>query len=563
MPSKYSSRLISLLLLAALSLSFAPLGLSQEPEPTRERRVTQPALSTQPRAAAAIASTGAPRTVEELQLRITEIMRRPEIVPAQFAVKVSSLDTGRTLFEENAQKLLLPASVMKIFTVAAALDRLTPDFRFKTSIYADAKPDATGTVKGDLTIYGRGDPSISATFNNGDYFKAINELADSIAAAGVKRVEGDLVGDETYFAGPPYGFAWSWADLQWYYGAEVSALTVNNNALDLFVKPGASPGAQCSVTTGPPTPLVTINNRTTTSARGTKRDLVVYRPLGENVIEISGSLPLDDPGYTGSVAVSKPALVFVYMLRSALAQRGVTVAGKSRMIDAPARGINASVNGSIPLTAAGAEAILRQKQRGEPTPLYGAVEIASRQSPPLSVIAAQTLKPSQNLYAELILRTLGRERAVSSQNTSEAAGVEVVRKFLGEAGVNPNEVVMWDGSGLSRRDLISANATVQLLTYMSRHRYASVFRDALPVAGVDGTLARRMKGTPAMGNARAKTGTIETVSTLSGYVTSAAGERLVFSVLLNNYPESSNARRVFTDDLAVLLASFAGRSQAQ
>jgi D-alanyl-D-alanine carboxypeptidase/D-alanyl-D-alanine-endopeptidase (penicillin-binding protein 4) len=426
---------------------------------------------------------------------------------------------------------------MKIFTVAAALDRLTPDFRFKTSVYADAKPDATGTVKGNLTIYGRGDPSISATFNNGDYFKAVNELADSIAAAGVKRVEGDLVGDETYFAGPPYGFAWSWADLQWYYGAEVSALTVNNNALDLFVKPGASAGAQCSITTGPPTPLVTINNRTTTSARGTKRDLSVYRPLGENVIEVSGSLPLDDQGYTGSVTVSHPALVFVYMLRSALAQRGVTVAGKSRTIDAPSRRPT-SQSGALP------------------------IEITSRQSPPLSVIAAQTLKPSQNLYAELILRTLGRERGVN-QVTSEAAGVDVVRKFLGEAGVSPNDVVMWDGSGLSRRDLITASATVQLLTYMSRHRFASAFRDALPVAGVDGTLAKRMKGTPAMGNARAKTGTIETVATLSGYVTSAAGERLVFSVLLNNYPESSSARRVFTDDLAVLLASFAGRSQPQ
>jgi D-alanyl-D-alanine carboxypeptidase/D-alanyl-D-alanine-endopeptidase (penicillin-binding protein 4) len=539
--STHASRLISLLLLLALGLGLAPVVFSQEqqPEPTRERRVSQPAVSAQPRAAsAAVATAGAPRTVEELQLRIMEIMRRPEVAPAQLAVKVSSLDTGRTLFEENAQKLLLPASVMKIFTVAAALDRLTPDFRFKTSVYANAKPDAAGTVKGDLSIYGRGDPSLSATFNNGDYFKAVKELAESIAAAGVKRVEGDLVGDESYFAGAPYGFAWSWADLQWYYGAEVSALSVNNNSLDLFIKPGASTGAQCSVTTGPPTPVVTINNRTTTSPRGTKRELVVYRALGENVIEISGSLPQDDPGYTGSVSVSHPALVFVYMLRSALAERGVSVTGKSRTINAPA--LSSFTNNAA-----------QSKM----------VEITSRMSPPLGVIAAQTLKPSQNLYAELILRTLGRERGDNTQGTSEAAGVSVVRKFLSEAGINPNDVVMWDGSGLSRRDLITANATVQLLTYMSRHRFANVFRDALPIAGVDGTLARRMKGTPAAGNARAKTGTIETVATLSGYVTSASGERLVFSVLLNNYPEGSGARRVFTDDLAVLLASFSGRSQ--
>ncbi|MCA1557026.1 MAG: D-alanyl-D-alanine carboxypeptidase/D-alanyl-D-alanine-endopeptidase, partial [Acidobacteria bacterium] len=472
--SKQTSRLVSLLLLIALSLGATPWAVAQEQESRRERRVSRPAVAAEGQVAA-VTATGAPRTVEELQSRITEMMRRPEIASAQFAVKVTSLDTGRTLFEENAQKLLLPASVMKIFTVAAALDRLTPDYRFKTSVYADAKPDAAGTVKGNLTVYGRGDPSISATFNGGDYFKAINEIADNIAASGVKRVEGDLVGDGSYFAGPPHGFAWSWADLQWYYGAEVSALSVNNNALDLFVKPGASIGAKCSVTTGPPTPLVTINNRTTTSPRGTKRELAVYRALGENVIEVSGSLPVDDQGYSGSISISHPALVFVYMLRSALAERGVTVAGKSRTIDAPSRRSDGvSVNGSVIRPDAVAP-----------------VEIASRLSPPLSVIAAQTLKPSQNLYAELILRALGRERAVTPRDTSEAAGIEVVKKFLAEAGINPNDVVMADGSGLSRRDLITANATVQLLSYMSRHRYANVFRDALPVAGVDGTLARR------------------------------------------------------------------------
>lgn len=538
--SKYRSRLIALLLLFALNLCGSPLAVAQDEQTTRERRAggTQPAAATgTARTSARLTASGAPRTLEELQSRISELARRPELMQAQFAVKVTSLDTGRTLFEENARKLLLPASVMKIYTVAAALDRLTPDFRFKTSVYADAKPDASGTVKGNLTIYGRGDPSISATFNNGDYFKAVRELADQIAAAGVKRVEGDLVGDESYFTGPPHGFAWSWADLQWYYGAEVSALSVNNNAIDLFVKPGASVGAQGSITTGPPTPLVTINNRTVTGPRGSRRELAVYRALGENVIEVTGSLPLDDQGFTGSLSVSRPALVFVYMLRSALAERGVTVTGKSRTIDAAAfQGTRADVGGL---------------QR---------IEIASRMSPPLSVIAAQVLKPSQNLYAELLLRALGRERG-SLEGTSEAAGIEVVKKFLAEAGVNPYEVVMWDGSGLSRRDLITANATIQLLTYMSRHRFAAQFRDAFPIAGVDGTLARRMKGTPAMNNARAKTGTIETVATLSGYVTSASGERLVFSVMLNNYPESSSARRVFTDDLTVLLASFAGRSQ--
>jgi D-alanyl-D-alanine carboxypeptidase/D-alanyl-D-alanine-endopeptidase (penicillin-binding protein 4) len=538
-----NSRLLSLLLFLSLSLTAVVPVSVQGQSQQRERRASSSGGSSIPSVAQVAAtrttSTSPPRTVEELRMRIQDVLRRPELAPAQVAVKVASLDTGRTLYEENAGKLMLPASVMKIYTVAAALDRLSPDYRFKTSVYAPARPDASGTVRGDLKIYGRGDPTIAATFNNGDYYKAIDELAASIAAAGVRRVEGDLVGDESYFTGPPLGFAWSWADLQWYYGAEVSALTVNDNALDLFVKPGAGVGAQCSVTTGPVTPLVTIVNRTTTTARGSKRDLSVYRAIGENVIEVGGSLPLDDKGYTGDIAISHPALLFVYMLRAALSQRGVTITGKSRTIDAPSL-----VSARLPSTSA-------------------LVELASRQSPPLGVIAAQTLKPSQNLYAELILRTLGREVGANADltgpATSEGAGVQVVKNFLREARVDQSGVVMVDGSGLSRRDLITASATVQLLTYMSGHRYAAQFRDALPIAGVDGTLSKRMKGTPAANNVRAKTGTIETCATLSGYVTSAAGEHLVFSVLLNNYPEDSGARRTVTDEIAVLLASFSGK----
>src|SRR5678816_4175300 len=184
-----------------------------------------------------------PKTLPELKAKISEVLAKPELSSAMVGIKVVSLDNGRVLFEENATKLLRPASNMKLYTVAAALDRLSPDYRFVTSVYAPAKPDAAGIVHGNLTIYGRGDPSIAARFNNGNYFKGIDDLAALIAAAGVKRIEGDLVGDETYFTGPPYGSGWDWEDLQWYYGAEVSALTVNDNALDLFVKPGVQVGA--------------------------------------------------------------------------------------------------------------------------------------------------------------------------------------------------------------------------------------------------------------------------------------------------------------------------------
>jgi D-alanyl-D-alanine carboxypeptidase/D-alanyl-D-alanine-endopeptidase (penicillin-binding protein 4) len=447
---------------------------------------------------------------------------------------VASLDTGRTLFEENAGKLLMPASNMKLYTVAAALDRLTPNFRFKTSVYAPAPPDAAGTVRGDLTIYGRGDPTFAASLNGGDYTKAIDNLAERIRSSGVKRVEGDLVGDESYFTGAPHGFGWEWGDLTWHDGAEVSALTVNDNALDLIVKPGASVGAACAIQTGPPTPLITITNRTTTAARGSRRDLIVYRGLGENVIEVSGSLALDDPGWSAAVAIPHPALLFIYMLRASLAERGVNITGRSRTVDARSARTNAS------------------------PAVSSLVEIAKVESEPLAVIAGQALKPSQNLYTELILRALGRATSTDPKLTSEEAGIASVQAFLKEAGVSTSEAVFTDGSGLSRRDLVTANATLQLLTFMSRHRYSAAFREALPVAGVDGTLKNRMKGTPAAGNMRAKTGTLTAVASLSGYVTSAAGERLVFSILLNNYPESSIMSRNHIDNIAVLIASYKG-----
>src|SRR6185369_3702241 len=272
-----------------------------------------------------------PKTLPELQARISQILAKPELAPAMVGIKVVSLDTGRVLFEENAQKLLRPASNMKLYTVAAALDRLSPDFRFVTSVYSSAKPDAAGVVRGDLTIYGRGDPSLAARFNNGDYFKAIDDLASRIVAAGVKRVEGDLIGDESYFVGPKYGAGWEWEDLTWSYGAEVTPLTINDNALDLFIKPGPTEGQPALITTGPPDPLLTIVNKVTTGAKGAKRELSIHRGLNENTITITGSIAIDDvAGYRGGIGISHPALLFVYLLRNSLAQKGVVIAGKSR-----------------------------------------------------------------------------------------------------------------------------------------------------------------------------------------------------------------------------------------
>ena len=556
-------------LLTLLSLCFAVMPFSAFPQ--RERQATQqptptaqPSPSPSPVASPVMVLPPQPKppevrepiiptnTLADLQARITAILAKPELSSSTIGLKVVSLDTGRVLFEENANKLLRPASNMKLYTVAAALDRLSPDYRFVTSVYASTRPDATGVVRGDLTIYGRGDPSIAARFNNGDYFKGIDELATRIVAAGVKRVEGDIVGDETYFVGPKYGAGWEWEDLTWYYGAEVTPLTVNDNALDLFIKPGPAVGQPALITTGPPDPLLTIVNKVTTSAKGLRRELSIHRGLNENTITITGSIPLEDRGYTGGIGISHPALLFVYLLRNSLAQKGVVITGKSRT--------TGEVNQPPFITAVPAVAT----NGGSAGPFQN--EIATLQSPPFSLIAAQTLKPSQNLYTELILRTLGKVTPPPATmsplgQTSENLGLEAVRSFLKTAGIRPEALNLDDGSGLSRNDMITAEASVQLLTFMSKHRYASVFRDALPIAGVDGTLRNRMRGTPAENNVRAKTGSLSSAASLGGYLTTAAGEKLAFSIMVNNYPRDVDPRTMCIDPITVLLALFTGKPQ--
>jgi serine-type D-Ala-D-Ala carboxypeptidase/endopeptidase (penicillin-binding protein 4) len=531
-----------LLLLSVFFAGLPPHAFAQLPSAT-----PQPSPTPAP-----VQPTIAPAaTLAELQSRISGILAKPELASAIVGLKVVSLDTGRILFEENAAKLLRPASNMKLYTVAAALDRLSPDYRFVTSIYASTRPDAAGVVRGDLKIYGRGDPSIAARFNNGDYFKAIDDLAARIVAAGVKRVEGDLVGDESYFVGPKYGAGWEWEDLTWYYGAEVTPLSVNDNALDLFVKPGLAVGQPAVITTGPPDPLLTIVNKVTTSAKGRRRELSIHRGLNENTITITGSIPLEDRGYTSGIGISHPALLFVYLLRASLAQKGVVITGKSRTTGEVSQ---PSLITSVPISGT----------NGSPTPFQN--EIATLQSPPFSLIAAQTLKPSQNLYTELILRTLGKvtpaPATISSLGqTSEELGLEAVKSFLKTAGIRPDALVLDDGSGLSRNDMITAEASVQLLVFMSKHRHANIFRDALPVAGVDGTLRNRMRGTAAQNNVRAKTGSLSSAASLGGYMTTGAGEKLAFSIMVNNYPRDVEPRSLCIDPITVLLASFTGKPE--
>ena len=517
------------------------------PTPTPSQSVSPAPINVVP--ASPLPPTHQAQTLSELQSKIRRVLQNPALERGQVGVKIVSLASGAVVFAQNDEKYLMPASNMKAFTMAAALDRLTPDFRFVTSIYAAAKPDQAGTIRGGVTIYGRGDPTFAASLNDGDYYKAVNALADKVAATGLKRVEGNLIGDESYFTGDALGSTWEWDDLQWYYGAGVSALTVNDNAVDVQVLPGAVPGTPCIVKILPFNSLFTMTNSCSTIDAGAKRELEVTKRLGANVLEIRGTMPANDAkGFAGAIAVEKPAEMFLYLLRNALAQKGVTITGQNKIIGAQDKAKSAVVQSPSPMA------------KDNSLQLQTSIEIARLESQPLSYVAAKTLKPSQNLYTELVLRALGEQAGDKSdpKKTSAERGLEVVQKFLAEAGISSDAIVQFDGSGLSRHNLITPGATVQLYTFMSKHRFAPAFQAALPVGGVDGTLKSRFLNTLAANNVHAKTGTIDQVSSLSGYLTTAGGERLVFSILTNNLPDAA-LRRQTIDDIIIQLANYTGR----
>ena len=532
-------------LLIVLSVAGFVVGQTPSPTPT-----ATPATTPQ-------TAEKSVKTLYELQSKITARLARPELRRGQVGVKIVSLATGKIIFEDNSEKYFMPASNMKNFTVATAIEKLTPDFKFVTSVFAPAAPDSNGVVKG-LRIFGRGDVSISTAFfpledaykSAGDqvYFKGIDRLVERIVASGVKRVEGNLVADESYFTGNPVPGEWEWDDLQWYYGAEVSALPLNDNAIDISVKPGPV-GYGCTVKVSPFNPVVRVVNQCTTSAAGSTRTLRIEKKIDRNIIEITGSLPVGNAGFSGSVTVSRPAELFVALLKERLAQKGIQVTGGVSVTKTPA------TDSSIEIA------------KLESPPLAC---IAKPDSPEPPCIAAKTMKPSQNMYTETLLWTLGENSRTATSATpgggiaidksdSSELGIAAVKRFLTEIGVAPDGIIQHDGSGLSRHNLITPAAVVQLYTYMGKQsRYSQAWRDSLTIGGVDGTLRNRFTGTRASGNVRGKTGTIDQVSALSGYVRTAAGEEIVFSMVVNGVAET-RVRTSAMDDIVVMLANFDGK----
>ncbi len=487
-----------------------------------------------------VAASAAPRATaqqKELALRVDTLLARADVVRGFWGVEIEDLDSGEVLYSHEADRLFSPASNTKLFTTAAALALIGPNYRFRTTIESAAPPDAHGRLSGDLVLVGRGDPNLSGralpfnlkTERPFPPAHVIEELADQVVARGVKVIDGDIVADDSFYADEPYGQGWSQEDLVWESGAPVSALAVNDNVVYFNIVPAAHAGELALVTASPFAGDYQIDNRIlTTPARTGPRRISIDRRAGSNRVQLWGTIPVDDPNTSEALAIEEPAQWCARLLAELLAKRGVVLRGHTRALHLESAELN-TANASA---ASG------------PKP----VVLAAHDSPPLGVDIRIINKVSQNLHAEMLLRLLGREKGASG---SVAGGLEVLHGFLTQAGLSPEEYVFYDGSGLSRLNLVSPRATVKLLRYAASQPWGAEFIDSLPVAGVDGTLAGRFKTLPPEAQLHAKTGTLDHVNVLSGYLTTAAGQHLVFSILGNHHTLSGRQAGEVIDQIVL------------
>ncbi len=464
------------------------------------------------------ATAAPPRSHAHIGARIDRLLDRPPFDRGTWAVIVSD-STGRVLYERNADRLMIPASNNKLLVTATALALLGPTYRVTTSVYSDG-PLKNGVLNGNLIVYGRGDPTFSAhcygpaapeTSRCDSLWTGIDALVDSLIVRGVRRVKGALVGDGSCFEPHWVHDAWEQYDLNWWYAAPVSGLGFNDNCVDIAWKPGARPDAPAVVTFEPHVDTLGFENRSRTTPAGTPRTLDFYRHPGTLSLWAEGTVPIDDAGLTEYFALPDPNLYFASALRLRLARRGVSVSGPTL-----------STTDSL-------------RYRGA----RRTVALASRPSRPVSDLIFPILNSSHNWFAEMLLKVLGNERG---QGGSWTEGLRVERRFLIDSvGVDSTAFATVDASGLAKSNLVTARALTQILRYARTHAGGDAFVAALPRSGRSGSLRRRFTGTTLDGRVVAKTGTVDRVNSLSGYVERPRGGPLVFSVIVNNYAGSRPA----------------------
>lgn len=471
---------------------------------------------TAPQAAGSSASSGPPQTAVaqtpagRFAARVENLVQAAPVDKGEWGLLVVDGVTGETLYEKNADKYFIPASNMKLLTTAFALDTLTPDYRFRTTIETDGVLSKDGKLKGNLILVGRGDPNLSNRkfpFDTKEEFdgppeKALAELADLVVAGGVKEVTGDVVGDDSYFPRERYPDGWEIDDMVWEYGAAISAIVVDDNTVTLTLTPGDKPGDPVQAIVEPPVQEFVVQNAVKTVGAKEKPDLRLTREPGSNVVALSGVLPAHSSPRKLVLAIQEPAEHAAALLARLLSERGVRIDGKPRAQHDP--------------------------DPAEATRTVLAEHVSIRLGDAVKLVN----KISQNLHAEVLLRTAARQSGGLWSDSEEL--VKIPQAFYAKVGIREDDVIQTDGSGLSRHDLVTPRALVTLLQYAEKQKWFGEYYASLPIAGQDGTLNERMKDSAIAGRIHAKTGSVSHVRALSGFAETVGGRTLIFSFLSNN-----------------------------
>ena len=506
-----------------------------------------------------------------LQQQMERMATEPAVARAHWGISVVRMD-GTIAVAMNAGQFFQPASNAKLFTTAAAMALLPMDERLRTKVIASGYFEPGGVYRGDLRLRGVGDANLSGrpvpysatppgqTEPPRDELRYIRELADGVKAAGITRVEGDIVGDDTLFPWDPYPQDWAWDDLQWYYGAPVSGLMVADNALTLTVKPGLA-GQPATASMDPALPYYTLNMQAVT---GRQTALEIERTVGSKVVVVRGTIAEGAKPYEQGLSIEDPPEYAAMALKAALEADGIAITGKAVAKLSPLRQPDFEKAAAAPLPSL-TQATTRDlamsgfaKGGGlgvvcmDCSDTMHCKVLAEHVGPPLYEDVVVTNKVSQNQHAELFLRQLG---FFYPGPATTASGARVVRAFLTQkAGVDGGDFVFVDGSGLSGHDLVTPRATTTLLRYAASQPWGDKWKASLPVGGVDGSLRARFTG-QLKRRVFAKTGTLGEARALSGYLVGNSGSTVVFSVMVTGHTPLNRSDEAAMDSMVEAIAA--------